>query len=155
MVDIQQVESHACQRSEERQFELAESRRRNWLYWSTSVALYAVPGRIALMSQGPLRSRPKATELPLQGTLTRKFEPIDDIANRQPILDEERSNDHSETWKSMEALLTTGKVRSIGMYLIITWLTWWGVSNFNLSQLQKLLETANVPPAVNQIEIHP
>jgi diketogulonate reductase-like aldo/keto reductase len=93
----------------------------------------------------------------LRGILTRRLEPIDDTANWQPILDEERSNDHSETWKSMEALLTTGKVRSIGMYLIsiITWLTWEGVSNFNLSQLQKLLKTAKVPPTVNQIEIHP
>jgi diketogulonate reductase-like aldo/keto reductase len=43
----------------------------------------------------------------------------------------------------MEALLSTGKVRSIG------------VSNFNVAQLEKLLETATITPAVNQIEIHP
>jgi diketogulonate reductase-like aldo/keto reductase len=30
-----------------------------------------------------------------------------------------------------------------------------GVSNFNVAQLKKLLETAKIPPAVNQIEIHP
>jgi diketogulonate reductase-like aldo/keto reductase len=30
-----------------------------------------------------------------------------------------------------------------------------GVSNFNVVQLKKLLETAKIPPAVNQIEIHP
>jgi hypothetical protein len=30
-----------------------------------------------------------------------------------------------------------------------------GVSNFNIKQLEKLLETAKIPPAVNQIEIHP
>jgi len=59
------------------------------------------------------------------------------------MLDAERSNDHSETWKDMEALVVSGKVRSIG------------VSNFNVSQLQKLLTTAKIPPAVNQIEIHP
>jgi diketogulonate reductase-like aldo/keto reductase len=43
----------------------------------------------------------------------------------------------------MEGLVASGKVRSIG------------VSNFNVSQLQKLLKTAKIPPAVNQIEIHP
>ena len=59
------------------------------------------------------------------------------------MLDAERSSDHSETWKDMEALVVSGKVRSIG------------VSNFNVSQLQKLLKTAKIPPAVNQIEIHP
>jgi len=30
-----------------------------------------------------------------------------------------------------------------------------GVSNFNVEQLKKLLKTAKIPPAVNQIEIHP
>ena len=59
------------------------------------------------------------------------------------MLDAERSNDHSETWKDMEALVVSGKVRSIG------------VSNFNVSQLQNLLTTAKIPPAVNQVEIHP
>ena len=30
-----------------------------------------------------------------------------------------------------------------------------GVSNWNVSQLQQLLKTATITPAVNQIEIHP
>ncbi|KAL8287501.1 hypothetical protein RQP46_003359 [Phenoliferia psychrophenolica] len=47
-----------------------------------------------------------------------------------------------ETWADMEALLATGKVRSIG------------VSNFSIKNLEYLLETAKVVPAVNQIESH-
>lgn len=43
----------------------------------------------------------------------------------------------------MEQLLSTGKVRSIG------------VSNFNIPKLQKLLAGASIVPAVNQIEAHP
>ncbi|KAA8895801.1 aldo-keto reductase [Sphaerosporella brunnea] len=48
-----------------------------------------------------------------------------------------------ETWAAMEALLATGKVRAIG------------VSNFNERRLDELLATAEVVPAVNQIEAHP
>ena len=53
----------------------------------------------------------------------------------------------------MEALVRTNKVHSIG--IILAFVLTQGVSNFNTSQLQKLLETAEIPPAVNQIEIHP
>ncbi|KAK9715949.1 hypothetical protein RND81_06G200900 [Saponaria officinalis] len=47
------------------------------------------------------------------------------------------------TWKAMEALYNSGKVRAIG------------VSNFSTKKLQDLLEVARVPPAVNQVECHP
>lgn len=47
------------------------------------------------------------------------------------------------TWKAMEALYDSGKVRAIG------------VSNFSTKKLQDLLEVARVPPAVNQVECHP
>jgi len=50
---------------------------------------------------------------------------------------------NSETWKAMEELYRSGVVKTIG------------VSNFMLSQLEALLETAEVIPAVNQIEFHP
>lgn len=43
----------------------------------------------------------------------------------------------------MEKLLDTGKVRAIG------------VSNFNTSRLDSLLESVNVVPACNQVEAHP
>ncbi|KAG0645565.1 putative oxidoreductase [Hyphodiscus hymeniophilus] len=48
----------------------------------------------------------------------------------------------AETWKAMEALVGKGKIRSIG------------VSNFTQTKIESLLKTANVPPAVNQIEAH-
>ena len=51
--------------------------------------------------------------------------------------------DASETWKGMEALLKTKKVRAIG------------VSNFNVRRLEALLSTCSVIPAANQIEKHP
>ncbi|KAL1925507.1 uncharacterized protein VTP21DRAFT_390 [Calcarisporiella thermophila] len=51
--------------------------------------------------------------------------------------------DFTETWAAMEKLVETGKVRSIG------------VSNFNIPRLEKLLKTAKIVPAVNQVELHP
>ncbi|KAM7278109.1 hypothetical protein ACFE04_005243 [Oxalis oulophora] len=51
--------------------------------------------------------------------------------------------DIAATWKAMEELNHSGKARAIG------------VSNFSTKKLQTLLETARVPPAVNQVECHP
>ncbi|KAI9225241.1 MAG: NADP-dependent oxidoreductase domain-containing protein [Piptocephalis tieghemiana] len=48
-----------------------------------------------------------------------------------------------DTWKAMEPLLKTGKVKAIG------------VSNFDITNLEKLLNEADVVPAVNQVEMHP
>lgn len=48
-----------------------------------------------------------------------------------------------ETWRAMETLLRGARCRAIG------------VSNFMPRHLDELLETAVVPPAVNQFEIHP
>ncbi len=50
---------------------------------------------------------------------------------------------NAETWKAMEDLYKSGTVKAIG------------VSNFMLPQIKALLETAEVIPAVNQIEFHP
>jgi len=50
---------------------------------------------------------------------------------------------NAETWKAMEELYKSGVVKTIG------------VSNFMLPQIKALLETAEVIPAVNQIEFHP
>lgn len=46
-------------------------------------------------------------------------------------------------WAQMEALKNSGKVKSIG------------VSNFEKDDLEIILETATIPPSVNQIEFHP
>lgn len=48
-----------------------------------------------------------------------------------------------ETWRALEKLYQEGRVRAIG------------VSNFNISHLETLLDSATVVPAVNQIELHP
>lgn len=51
--------------------------------------------------------------------------------------------DYITTYKAMEKLLATGKVRAIG------------VSNFNIRRLEELLGQVSVVPAANQIEAHP
>ncbi len=48
-----------------------------------------------------------------------------------------------DTYRALETLYREGKVRAIG------------VSNFQPSHLDRLLQTAEVVPAVNQIELHP
>ncbi|TVY48833.1 D-galacturonate reductase [Lachnellula occidentalis] len=54
-----------------------------------------------------------------------------------------RDHSHIQTWKSMEKLLATGKVKAIG------------VANYSVRNLEELLPHATVVPAVNQIENHP
>ncbi|KAJ7326485.1 NADP-dependent oxidoreductase domain-containing protein [Mycena albidolilacea] len=53
------------------------------------------------------------------------------------------SHNHVDTWKLMEKLVATGKVKSIG------------VSNYSKRYLEQLLPEATIIPAVNQIENHP
>ncbi|KAF7984607.1 hypothetical protein HWV62_12809 [Athelia sp. TMB] len=48
----------------------------------------------------------------------------------------------SDTWKSMEAMVKKGKVKAIG------------VSNFSEKVLEEILPTAEIIPAVNQLELH-
>ncbi|KAH9821372.1 Aldo/keto reductase [Teratosphaeria destructans] len=54
-----------------------------------------------------------------------------------------RDWNHVETWKSMEKLMKTGKVKAIG------------VSNYSVKYLKELLAEAEIVPAANQIENHP
>jgi len=49
----------------------------------------------------------------------------------------------SDTWKALEKLYEDKLVRAIG------------VSNFHISHLKKILNTANVIPSINQVELHP
>jgi len=53
--------------------------------------------------------------------------------------------DFRDTWREMQKLVNTGKVRNIG------------VSNFDITNLEKLLAhpECKIIPAVNQIELHP
>jgi 2,5-diketo-D-gluconate reductase A len=48
-----------------------------------------------------------------------------------------------DTWKALERIYAEGRARSIG------------VSNFQAHHLRRLHEESTVPPAVNQIEVHP
>ncbi|RKS42788.1 diketogulonate reductase-like aldo/keto reductase [Gillisia mitskevichiae] len=50
---------------------------------------------------------------------------------------------NADTWRAMEELQAAGKIKSIG------------VSNFFQEHLEALFLTANVIPAINQIEFHP
>lgn len=49
----------------------------------------------------------------------------------------------SDSWKVFEEIYASGRARAIG------------VSNFHKHHLDKLMETANIVPAVNQFECHP
>ncbi|WOO78232.1 Glycerol 2-dehydrogenase (NADP(+)) [Vanrija pseudolonga] len=55
----------------------------------------------------------------------------------------DRSWDQAETWRQMEDLLRTGKVKAIG------------VANWSIPYLEELKKTWKVTPAVNQVELHP
>jgi len=59
------------------------------------------------------------------------------------VLPPEESPTFVETWKEIEKLLETGKVKSIG------------VSNFSIKNLKQLLPRCAVIPVTNQVELHP
>lgn len=49
----------------------------------------------------------------------------------------------ADSWRALETLYREGRIRAIG------------VSNFEPHHIAELMETAEVPPAVNQVELHP
>ncbi|CAN9265498.1 unnamed protein product [Alternaria alternata] len=55
----------------------------------------------------------------------------------------DRDWDQSETWRQMEEVYKSGKVKAIG------------VANWSIPYLEKLSKTWKVVPAVNQVELHP
>jgi len=86
---------------------------------------------MTLILSGPLASCIRT----YQRTLT----PLDPLTKRFRLADVPVS----DTWAALEKLVKTGKIRRIG------------VSNFTVDKIQGLLQTAEIPPAVNQIEAHP
>jgi glycerol 2-dehydrogenase (NADP+) len=79
----------------------------------------------------PVRLVPQATGDPLLPVLADGTRPVD------------RSWDQAETWRQMEAIYASGKVKAIG------------VCNFSIPYLEELKKTWTVVPAVNQCELHP
>lgn len=69
------------------------------------------------------------------------IEQIDLLILHQPL--PSRFDLTAEAYRALEALLADGRVRAIG------------VSNFMPEHLDRLLATASVVPAVNQVEVHP
>ncbi len=63
--------------------------------------------------------------------------------NRQYVINKDLTENPEPTWRAMERLYQSGKVRSIG------------VSNWTIAGLSSLLEYAIIKPVLNQIEIHP
>ncbi|KAI1207598.1 protein GCY [Annulohypoxylon truncatum] len=55
----------------------------------------------------------------------------------------DRSWDQSETWRQMEEIYKSGKVKAIG------------VANFSIPYLEELRKKWTIVPAVNQVELHP
>ncbi|KAJ0383585.1 hypothetical protein COL922a_010202 [Colletotrichum nupharicola] len=55
----------------------------------------------------------------------------------------DRSWNQSETWRKMEELYASGKVKAIG------------VANWSIPYLEDLRKTWTIVPAVNQVELHP
>jgi 2,5-diketo-D-gluconate reductase A len=54
-----------------------------------------------------------------------------------------RADRYADTWRAFEKLYAEGRVRAIG------------VSNFTPEHLRRLLDSAEVAPAINQVELHP
>ncbi|KAI1127541.1 NADP-dependent oxidoreductase domain-containing protein [Nemania abortiva] len=64
-------------------------------------------------------------------------------ADGRPIIDFELSRSFDITWRAMEKLVEAKKTKYIGL------------SNFSSPKIKRLLQTARIKPAVNQIECHP
>ncbi|PIN21816.1 Aldo/keto reductase family protein [Handroanthus impetiginosus] len=65
------------------------------------------------------------------------------VCHPLPQEDEFEKLDMETTWAGMEKCLEMGLCRGIG------------VSNFSCKKIENLLDFASVPPAVNQVEMHP
>jgi diketogulonate reductase-like aldo/keto reductase len=79
------------------------------------------------------------------------------------VIDYELSRQYPQTWAAMERLVDKGKAKLIGMTgfswvnfsLELMLIQGIGLSNFNILKTKRILETARIRPAVNQVELHP
>lgn len=67
-----------------------------------------------------------------------EFYPLDENG----VLIADNETDFVDTWRRLEELHKRGKVKAIG------------VSNFNANQLQRILDSCEIRPMVNQVEAH-
>lgn len=65
------------------------------------------------------------------------------VWQRDTVMKPDRGASLREAWQTLEALVDEGKLRAIG------------ISNFKESEIDEMLGYARIPPAVNQIELHP
>lgn len=84
-----------------------------------------------LLIHWPFAFEQKVLEFPLR---------LDD-GSPNPLLNVEV--EYLDTWKVFEGFVKDGRVRSIG------------VSNFTMEQIEYLRSNCEIPPAANQIEVHP
>lgn len=66
-----------------------------------------------------------------------------DVEGEDKMIEDPTRPTIGETWKAMEELVRKGLVKNIG------------VANFNSALILQVLQTATIPPSVNQIELHP
>ncbi|PNF26431.1 Alcohol dehydrogenase [NADP(+)] [Cryptotermes secundus] len=67
-----------------------------------------------------------------------EIHPLD--ADGNILLD--KSTNHVDIWKAMEVQVDAGRTKAIGL------------SNFNISQIKRVLQSAHIPPANLQVELH-
>jgi len=67
-----------------------------------------------------------------------------DLHPRTPegLIDMDTTTDHVAIWKAMEAQVDAGLVKGIG------------ISNFNIKQIQRIIDNARIPPVNLQVELH-
>ncbi|KAL9633200.1 MAG: hypothetical protein Q9164_004841 [Protoblastenia rupestris] len=103
--------------------------------------IFASPSRIFYLSrsQYPTSSQWEGGSLPQTADIVipRANE------NAKPVIDHKLSRAYPQTWAAMEKLVDKRKAKLIG------------ISNFNISKTKRILETARIRPAVNQVELHP
>jgi 2,5-diketo-D-gluconate reductase A len=87
--------------------------------------------------------RPDDARRAFDGTLTALGSDYVDLFLIHWPLPTSYDGDYVATWKTLEEFRHDGRARSIG------------VSNFQVDHLQRVLDEADVVPAVNQIELHP
>jgi diketogulonate reductase-like aldo/keto reductase len=69
--------------------------------------------------------------------------PLPNLAFYPPLYFAANANKMLQTYKALEKLVSSGKVKAIG------------VSNFSREEIQRVVDNATVPPSVHQLEGHP